>query len=267
MLSDVPNFAYTIGYTNASWTLKADLVADYVVPAAAPPRRPRPARQVVAEQGPDGRRAAVHGLLLRLRAARPRRAARAGRPGAVAAQAELPRRPCARSARPRSTTASSRLPEPARTPGHAGLASREHYQPEADMGLEGQGRNKAEDLKGKGKESAGKATGDEQLEAEGKGDQASVAQGRRREGQGRRQGHQGRPHQVARPAPASGGEHHTRADADGRGRAAPLQWWSSPSSLASGFRAGRTSDPRPSLERSASPLRRRRDQLGETRQQ
>ena len=31
MLSGVPNFAYTIGYTNASWTLKADLVAWYVV--------------------------------------------------------------------------------------------------------------------------------------------------------------------------------------------------------------------------------------------
>lgn len=30
MLSGVPNFAYTIGYTNASWTLKADLVAEYV---------------------------------------------------------------------------------------------------------------------------------------------------------------------------------------------------------------------------------------------
>ena len=30
MLSDVPNFAFTIGYTNNSWTLKADLVADYV---------------------------------------------------------------------------------------------------------------------------------------------------------------------------------------------------------------------------------------------
>jgi monooxygenase len=30
MLSGVPNFAYTIGYTNASWTLKADLVGDYV---------------------------------------------------------------------------------------------------------------------------------------------------------------------------------------------------------------------------------------------
>ena len=29
MLSGVPNFAITFGYTNASWTLKADLVADY----------------------------------------------------------------------------------------------------------------------------------------------------------------------------------------------------------------------------------------------
>jgi cation diffusion facilitator CzcD-associated flavoprotein CzcO len=29
MLSGVPNFAFTIGYTNASWTLKADLVAEY----------------------------------------------------------------------------------------------------------------------------------------------------------------------------------------------------------------------------------------------
>ncbi|SDZ42465.1 Predicted flavoprotein CzcO associated with the cation diffusion facilitator CzcD [Micromonospora pattaloongensis] len=31
MLSGVPNFAFTIGYTNASWTLKADLVGGYVV--------------------------------------------------------------------------------------------------------------------------------------------------------------------------------------------------------------------------------------------
>lgn len=30
MLSGVPNLVFTIGYTNASWTLKADLVADYV---------------------------------------------------------------------------------------------------------------------------------------------------------------------------------------------------------------------------------------------
>lgn len=30
MLSGVPNLAFTIGYTNASWTLKGDLVAGYV---------------------------------------------------------------------------------------------------------------------------------------------------------------------------------------------------------------------------------------------
>ncbi|MBI5105881.1 MAG: NAD(P)/FAD-dependent oxidoreductase [Solirubrobacterales bacterium] len=30
MLSDVPNFAYAIGYTNASWTLKVDLTCEYV---------------------------------------------------------------------------------------------------------------------------------------------------------------------------------------------------------------------------------------------
>jgi cation diffusion facilitator CzcD-associated flavoprotein CzcO len=30
MLSGVPNFAYALGYTNASWTLKADLTAEYV---------------------------------------------------------------------------------------------------------------------------------------------------------------------------------------------------------------------------------------------
>jgi monooxygenase len=30
MLSDVPNFAFAIGYTNASWTLKVDLVSRYV---------------------------------------------------------------------------------------------------------------------------------------------------------------------------------------------------------------------------------------------
>jgi hypothetical protein len=31
MLSGVPNFAFVVGYTNASWTLKADLVCEFVV--------------------------------------------------------------------------------------------------------------------------------------------------------------------------------------------------------------------------------------------
>jgi cyclohexanone monooxygenase len=30
MLSGMPNMAFTFGYTNASWTLKADLTANYV---------------------------------------------------------------------------------------------------------------------------------------------------------------------------------------------------------------------------------------------
>ena len=43
------------------------------------------------------------------------------------------------------------------------------------MGLDDKIANKAEDLKGKGKEAAGNATGDDQLRAEGQGDQASSA--------------------------------------------------------------------------------------------
>lgn len=42
------------------------------------------------------------------------------------------------------------------------------------MGLGDKISNKAEELKGHGKEHAGKATGDRDLEAEGKGDQASA---------------------------------------------------------------------------------------------
>ncbi len=42
------------------------------------------------------------------------------------------------------------------------------------MGLDDKISNKAEELKGKGKEGAGNATGDDELKAEGKGDQASA---------------------------------------------------------------------------------------------
>jgi uncharacterized protein YjbJ (UPF0337 family) len=43
------------------------------------------------------------------------------------------------------------------------------------MGLDDKIGNKLEDAKGTAKEHAGKATGNEDLEAEGKGDQASAA--------------------------------------------------------------------------------------------
>jgi len=42
------------------------------------------------------------------------------------------------------------------------------------MGLDDKISNKAEELKGHGKETTGKATDNEQLEAEGKGDQAGA---------------------------------------------------------------------------------------------
>jgi len=42
------------------------------------------------------------------------------------------------------------------------------------MGLGDKISNKAEDLKGHAKEGTGKATGDDELRAEGKGDQASA---------------------------------------------------------------------------------------------
>ena len=42
------------------------------------------------------------------------------------------------------------------------------------MGLDDKMKNKAEDLRGKAKEGAGKATDDERLEAEGKGDQTAA---------------------------------------------------------------------------------------------
>ncbi len=43
------------------------------------------------------------------------------------------------------------------------------------MGLDDKISNKTEDLKGQAKETTGSATGNESLEAEGKGDQASAS--------------------------------------------------------------------------------------------
>ena len=61
MLGGVPNFVFTIGYTNASWTLKADLVADYVCRLLAHLDE-HGYRTVVAGARPGRRRGAVHGL-------------------------------------------------------------------------------------------------------------------------------------------------------------------------------------------------------------
>lgn len=51
MLSDVPNFSFVFGYTNAPWTLKVDLVAEYLCRLLTAMDR-RGAQVAVAEQRP-----------------------------------------------------------------------------------------------------------------------------------------------------------------------------------------------------------------------
>jgi cation diffusion facilitator CzcD-associated flavoprotein CzcO len=53
MLSGVPNFAFTVGYTNASWTLKADLTAAYVCRLLNHMRRHGYAQCMPADQAPE----------------------------------------------------------------------------------------------------------------------------------------------------------------------------------------------------------------------
>ena len=82
MLSGVPNMAFSIGYTNASWTLKCDLTCDYVC-RLLNHMDERGYVQCVPEcTRPLGHGGADHRLLLGLRAARPRPASRSrGRSG------------------------------------------------------------------------------------------------------------------------------------------------------------------------------------------
>ena len=53
MLSDVPNFAYVFGYTNASWTLKVDLACAWVCRVLAHMRRTGATKAVVSPDDPD----------------------------------------------------------------------------------------------------------------------------------------------------------------------------------------------------------------------
>jgi uncharacterized protein YjbJ (UPF0337 family) len=53
-----------------------------------------------------------------------------------------------------------------------GTPARQRYKGELRMGLGDKISNKTEELKGQGKETVGKATDDEELEAEGHGEQA-----------------------------------------------------------------------------------------------
>ena len=69
MLSGVPNFAFTVGYTNASWTLKADLTASYVCRLLNHMRRRGYAECMPADEDPASIREPLLNLNSGLRAA------------------------------------------------------------------------------------------------------------------------------------------------------------------------------------------------------
>jgi cation diffusion facilitator CzcD-associated flavoprotein CzcO len=78
MYSDVPNLASAFGYTNASWTLKCDLVAGYVCRLLNHMARRGYVQCTRAGATPPWREEPVLDLTSGLRAARARRAAAQG---------------------------------------------------------------------------------------------------------------------------------------------------------------------------------------------
>ena len=78
MLSGVPNFAFAIGYTNSSWTLKVDLVCEHLCRLLAHMDAHRLRHVRARSPTTDDRAPAAAGLPGRLRAARDRRVPQAG---------------------------------------------------------------------------------------------------------------------------------------------------------------------------------------------
>ncbi len=99
MLRDLPNLAAVVGYTNASWTLKADLSSEYFC-RLINHMDATGMRQVTARDSTgDVRARALPQPRLRLHPARRRAHAQAGRPDALEALPELRPRPGAAALR------------------------------------------------------------------------------------------------------------------------------------------------------------------------
>ena len=90
MLSGVPNLTFTFGYTNSSWTLKADLVSEYAVRLLRYMDAHGYDQCVPAGDDSPRRRAADARLPVRLRAALDRRVPAIGLAGAVAGAMNYP---------------------------------------------------------------------------------------------------------------------------------------------------------------------------------
>ena len=91
MLSDVPNLAFAVGYTNASWTLKCDLTSRYVCRLVNHLDKHGFTECAAAPRSDDGGSAAAR-FHVGLRAACDQRVPTPGREGAVEALPELPAR-------------------------------------------------------------------------------------------------------------------------------------------------------------------------------
>ena len=112
LLSGVPNFALTFGYTNASWTLKADLAATYVCRLLRYMRRHGHGRRHPGRPA-DGRARPADRPAVGLRGARRGPAAPPRGDGAVAGDQQLPARPaasCGWAGSPTGTCGSRRRP-------------------------------------------------------------------------------------------------------------------------------------------------------------
>ena len=92
MLSEVPNLAVAIGYTNASWTLKCDLTCEYVCRLLNHMDEHGYRQCTPRQRDPSVKSGAVHRLQLRLRGARHRPVPAAGVQVALAPVPELPAR-------------------------------------------------------------------------------------------------------------------------------------------------------------------------------
>ena len=101
MFSGVPNLAFAIGYTNASWTLKCDLTAEYVCRLLNHMERHGYASCTPRVNDPDVKEEPMHRLHLRLRAAGHPHAPEAGLEDALASPPELRQRPLDDAVRPR----------------------------------------------------------------------------------------------------------------------------------------------------------------------
>ena len=180
MLSGVPNFVFTIGYTNASWTLKADLISAYVVRLlrhldgiGARSAVPVPDEDVQEQPIMEFTSGYVQRALDKL----PKQGHR--EPWRLRQNYLVDLRTIKRAPIDDGVLAFDACPPERVTPLSVPFDDATHRRPvgsdnapEVPMGFDDKVDNKGEELKGRAKEAAGSVSGDDELKNEGRADQA-----------------------------------------------------------------------------------------------